>query len=259
MTEPDSFDTAPIRREAGLAVWRQVEHRLAEEIGSGQVDRNGRLPSEAELARRFGVNRHTLRRAISALAERGLVRVEQGRGMFVGDVVIDYPLKRRTSFSTNLLAQGKLPASDVVSVREMRAEGDIARALSLRSGAQVIRRQATGFADDVPINVGLTFFPSRRFPSLIAHLEDTPSISAALRASGIKDYRRLSTRILTRLPTAEEASALKQPATQPVLVTEAIDVDGQDQPISYGLTCFAGARVQITVEPDDGNGPRRSV
>jgi hypothetical protein len=35
-----------------------------------------------------------------------------------------------------------------------------------------------------------------------------------------------------------------------VLVTEAIDVDPEDRPISYGVTCFAGARVQITVEPD---------
>ena len=249
MTDLTAIDPSPIEREAGIAIWRQLEIRLADEIKQGLFGDEGRLPTEAALAKRFGVNRHTIRRAVSALTERGLVRVERGRGMFVEDVVIDYPLTRRTSFSTNLLAQGRAPTSSVTSVNIVSADHTIASALSLETGEPVIWRQATGFADDVPINVGSTYFPLIRFPDLVEQLKGAKSITEALGASGVGDYRRASTRIFTRLPTSAEAASLRQPAGQPVLVTEAIDVDLEDHPISYGVTCFAGARVQITVEP----------
>ena len=250
MTERPSFDAPSSDPQAGVAVWRRLEIQLADEIQKGRIGGDGRLPTEAALAQRFAVNRHTVRRAISALSDRGLVRVERGRGMFVEDVVVDYPLTRRTSFSTNLLGQGRAPATNVASIDLMKADRAIADALSLRAGALVICRRAVGLADDVPINVSATFFPNSRFPSLAEQFETTMSITSALRACGVDDYRRHSTRILTRLPSASEAAALRQPAAQPVLVTEAIDVDPDDRPISYGVTCFAGARVQITVEPD---------
>jgi GntR family phosphonate transport system transcriptional regulator len=250
MTEQTSFNAPSFERQAGLAVWRQLEIQLADDIQKGRIGGDGRLPTEAALAQRFAVNRHTVRRAISALTGRGLIRVERGRGMFVEDVVLDYPLTRRTSFSANLLGQGRAPASDVVSIDLMKADRTIADALALRAGALVICRRAVGLADDVPINVSLTFFPNSRFPALAEQFETTMSITSALRACGVNDYRRLSTRILTRLPTPSEAAALRQPAAQPVLVTEAVDVDLEDRPISYGVTCFAGGRVQITVEPD---------
>lgn len=250
MTDLTFSETPRIERDAGVAVWKQIESQLANEISKGRINNDGRLPVEAALAKRFGVNRHTVRRAISALIERGLVRVERGRGMFVEDVVIDYPLTRRTSFSANLLGQGRAPTSKVIAVTVINADRMVADALSLRAGALVICRQATGFADDVPINVGLNYFPKRRFPELARHLENTISISQALQTSGLSDYRRLSTRIVARLPTSSEATALRQPAAQPVLVTEAIDGDREGLAISYGVTCFAAARVQITVEPD---------
>ena len=234
-------------RRPGIAVWRLLETRLAEEIRAGRIAADGRLPTEARLATRFGVNRHTVRRAIGSLADQGLVRVEQGRGMFVEDVVIDYPLKARTSFSANLLAQGREPSHDRPETEVITAEPPVAAALDLRQGAEIVRCRSIGYADDIPISLGTSHFPSRHFPGLAERLRENGRISPVLQTFGIEDYRRRSTRILTRLPTPEEAAALKQPAAQPVLVTEAIDVDLEGRPIRFGSTCFAGGRVQITV------------
>ena len=72
-----------VERGAGVAVWRQIEQILSAEITANSFGNDGRLPSEAELARRFDVNRHTVRRAMLRLAATGLVSVEQGRGTFV--------------------------------------------------------------------------------------------------------------------------------------------------------------------------------
>ncbi len=247
MTDSGVSDDKPIARRAGVAVWRQLASRLEDDIAGGRLEANDRLPTEAVLAETFGVNRHTVRRAIAALAEQGLVRVEQGRGAFVEDVVIDYPLRHRTSFSANLLEQGREPQQHFLGVEDIRADQHLASGLEIRSGAKLIVSRSIGLADGIPVSVGVSVFPHARFPGFGRRLKEENSISKALATFGLSDYRRRETRILTRLPTEDEARHLKQPTSQPVLVTEAVDVDVDDRPIRLGITCFAGARVQITV------------
>jgi GntR family phosphonate transport system transcriptional regulator len=238
-------DTTVLERGAGIAVWRQIAQRIEHDLRAGLG--GARLPTEAALATRFAVIRHTVRRAIADLAARGLVRVEQGRGTFLQDLVVDYPLRRRTSFSANLLAQGREPTHEILDVAEVAADTLSAGPLGVRQGARVVQSISIGLADGVPISYGRSWFPAPRFPGLADRLRGYTSISAALADHDLTDYRRETTRVLARLPSAEEAAALKQPATEPVLVTEAIDVDSEGRPIRYGITCFAGARVQLTV------------
>jgi GntR family phosphonate transport system transcriptional regulator len=247
-----SLDPISLERGSGIAVWRQIAHRLERDLRAGGLEAGARLPTEAELAARFTVNRHTVRRAVADLATRGLVRVEQGRGTFLQDLVIDYPLRRRTSFSANLLAQDRAPTHEILAVDEAAADAEVAGRLGLRRGARVVHSTSIGFADGVPVSYGRSFFPSARFPGLADRLREQSSISAVLAGYDLADYRRRTTRILARLPSAEEAGRLRQPASEPVLVTEAVDVDTEGRPIRYGATCFAGARVQLTVAPEQG-------
>ena len=116
MTSNDEAPSSLLERGAGVAVWRQIEQILAAEIAAKGFGEDGRLPSEGELARRFDVNRHTVRRAMLGLAALGLVSVEQGRGTFVQPGAIDYTIGKRTRFTENLKrhqhsAAGKLLAS----------------------------------------------------------------------------------------------------------------------------------------------------
>jgi GntR family phosphonate transport system transcriptional regulator len=241
---------SPLERGSGVAVWRQIAQRIEGDLRAGEVDGGARLPTETELAARFDVNRHTVRRAIADLAARGLVRVEQGRGTFLQDLVVDYPLRRRTSFSANLLAQGREPTHEVLEVAEIAADEAVAASLAIRRGARVVQSTSIGLADGVPISHGRSWFPAARFPGLADRLRGYTSISATLAEYDLTDYRRKTTRVLARLPSADEAFGLRQPANAPVLVTEAIDVDSAGRPIRYGVTCFAGARVQLTVAPE---------
>lgn len=58
----------------------QVEQRLAEAIRSGVLVEGERLPSEPELAARFGVAVVTVREALTGLRAHGLVQTRRGRG-----------------------------------------------------------------------------------------------------------------------------------------------------------------------------------
>ncbi|MEJ0097132.1 MAG: GntR family transcriptional regulator [Bauldia sp.] len=72
-----------IARGGGVSAWRQIADRIAADIGGGRFAPGAQLPVEAKLAEAFAVNRHTVRRALAALAADGLVRATQGRGTFV--------------------------------------------------------------------------------------------------------------------------------------------------------------------------------
>jgi len=71
-----------INRDSATSVADQVARDLAEEISSGRIRPDSRLPSEAELAQQYGVARVTVRRAVAKLREQGLAVTVHGRGTF---------------------------------------------------------------------------------------------------------------------------------------------------------------------------------
>ena len=62
----------------GIMLWRCIADDFEQMILVGKYDNAERLPAESEIAARYGVNRHTVRRAMSELAVRGLVRSLDG-------------------------------------------------------------------------------------------------------------------------------------------------------------------------------------
>ena len=73
-------DTILIKRESlADAVVNKLQHQIA----SNHYKIGERLPSEPELMQQFGVGRSTIREAIRILANKGLIRVQQGVGTFV--------------------------------------------------------------------------------------------------------------------------------------------------------------------------------
>jgi GntR family phosphonate transport system transcriptional regulator len=243
---------AVLHPEKGLTLWRQIAETLAREVSAGSFA-GGRLPTEPVLAARFGVNRHTIRRAVAVLAEQGLLRIEQGRGTFVADHLVDYVLGRRTRFSANLQSQGREPAHRLLSVATIAADAATARDLGLRRGARVVQIEIVGAADGVALSYGLHSFPARRFAALPAAFAETGSITAALARCGVADYTRKLTRLLARLPSEREARHLGQPASRAVLQSEAVNVDAAGVAIQRSLVVFAGDRVQVVVAAEDAD------
>ncbi|MEZ5863088.1 MAG: GntR family transcriptional regulator [Geminicoccaceae bacterium] len=52
------------------SLFRQIADPLADAIASGELPVGSRLPTEATLARRHGVSRHTVREALGELRAR---------------------------------------------------------------------------------------------------------------------------------------------------------------------------------------------
>ena len=176
------------------------------------------------------------------------MRVEQGRGMFVAEDIIDYAVGRRTRFTENLARQSRLPGGKTVRADRIEADAAIADALGIRKGASVAAIRRLGEANDRPLSVSDHYFSMARFPAIIETIAEEGSISRALAKLGVGDYVRKTTRVTARMPDRVEAELLRQHRNRPVLVTEGVNVDADGVPVEYGITRFASDRVQVVFE-----------
>ncbi len=121
------------------------------------------LPAEQQLATRFDVNRHTLRRAIDQLVERGWVQRRQGVGVLVLMRPIDYPLNAQARFSQNLLEQGSDPTSEKLLSVLRPASAHVAEAFGINEGENVIHLRTLRRVNGVALCLIDHYFADLRF------------------------------------------------------------------------------------------------
>ncbi len=247
---PDTHRHATPLRRSGVTVWRQIAETLSGDIRDNRYA-DGRLPSETDLAARFGVNRHTLRQAVQALQEQGLVRIERGRGMFVQRDLLEYPLSRRTRFNENLQRQGLLPTQQLLTAHAEPASARVARELALAEQERVLKIESLSEAGGQPVSLMTAWYPASRFDGLLDMLHEGTGTTEILRRLGVEDYVRSESRVTVQMPGEETARLLRQPATRPLLCVSSVDVDLAGRPIKYGETLFSGDRVQLSVRMVD--------
>ena len=233
---------------SGVALWRRVADAIERAIADGRYEPGARLPGETEIAELHRVNRHTVRRALAALAERGLVRAERGSGTYVEAPRIAYPLRSRTRFSEAIGAEGREARGQLISHAVEDADRTLARRLALKTGAPLVRLETVRFADRTPISRGTTWMSAERFPDLPRVYERYRSMTKTLLHYGIKDYRRAETRLTAAIVDAADAAKLDLALGRPILLVESIDTDLAGTPLLTHRSRFAGERIQFVVE-----------
>lgn len=237
-----------LQRRTGIALWRQVADQIRQSVLSGMAA-NERLPAEAELATRFGVNRHTVRAAIAALEKEGILRAEQGRGTFLNESKrLRYPIGQRTRFSSGLENQAQTRSGKLLSSQTLPAPPRVSAALSLPPRAPVIELSTVSTADGVPISAASSWFDAERFQAISELYAQTGSITASLARHGINDYTRQTTAVEAQHASSEDLDLLALSPGAIVLLTRSVDVDSGGLPIQYGESRFAADRVELFID-----------
>lgn len=236
-----------MERRSGVALWRQIADQIRFAIGSGAFE-GPQLPPELALAARFGVNRHTVRSAIAALVQEGVLRAEQGRGTFIEERKrFAYPIGARTRFSEGLEGQARERRGTLLAHFREPADARTAEALKLDPGATVIRLEALSEADGRPLSRATSFFDASRFDGIEKAYAQHGSITAAFRQFGVADYVRRSTLISARHAGAADLADLRLSPGAIVLVTLYVSVDPDGAPVQYCETRFAADLVELSV------------
>jgi len=233
-TERDSF-------------WSRIAQQLADAIGQGLYIPGERLPSENALAAQFGVNRHTIRRSLASLGQRGLVRSTQGSGTFVEAFAVDLALGKRPRHRQNLAHAGVRGRLQVIHCSTVQANADQADALKVPLESALLYMQVLGEGAGQPLHVSERYFPLPRFARLADIVQSSGSITEAFAQHGVNDYVRQESRISARLPNQDVNHLLCQANTRPALLVTSVNVDTEGVPIEFSRAWFAGDRVTLTI------------
>lgn len=219
----------------GISRWRQIGETLIDEIERGDLPADRKLPPSADLAARFGVNRHTVLRALAHLQQAGFVRMERGRGTYAVVNPVQVRLGARRWFEQNL-AQGNLaPSRRVIAVAILPAPQAVAKALHIGVGTDTAFVTLLGEGDGMQVNFVSNYFPLERLPGIdklfrVFGSEPTTELSFGkiFKSLGVSDFRRKSVRIRSRQPKADEAHHLKIAPGENILETDVVIVDSTD-------------------------------
>jgi GntR family transcriptional regulator len=136
-------------------------------IAAGELERGQKLPSEDELATRYGVSRMTVRQGISDLIDDGLLYRRHGVGTFVALPHVERDHTRLTDFFENSNIKGIRTKASILNIEINPVESKIAEALSLEKGELIIHIKSIRFADDVPVTLHDAYIPHKLFAELI--------------------------------------------------------------------------------------------
>jgi GntR family transcriptional regulator len=210
---------------------RRIADDLRDRIQRGDYPPGARLPSERDLARRYATARNTAREAFGILQAEGLVIARHGRGVFVrtrpplmrlGANRYSRSARARTGlspFRIEVMRQGLTPRTECRSITRIPAPAEVSERLGLAAGSEVVARENWYFADDEPVQVGLTYIPAAIAGGTALASQTTlgpGSIYARFEDLGYP-IERIREEITARMPTPSEARGLAIPPGVPVL------------------------------------------
>lgn len=250
------------------AKYEQVAATIRQEIKDEKYKVGQKLPSEREFKPLYDASRSTAKLAIKLLAAEGLVEISYKSGVRVkrppqlirlGAERYSQKVRNETGkspFRYEVEAQGQTPRVDCTSIEPVEAPPEIASRLGLgvEEISEVIRRENWYFADEQPVQKGVTYIPTDiAGDTVLAHSANLGPGSLYARFEELgHTITRIVEEISSRYPTTEERTRLKIPDFVPVIEVTHTGINQHGEP--FEVTVFTmradagGLKYEMAIE-----------
>jgi GntR family transcriptional regulator len=241
-----------------LPKYHQIYLVLCEQLQEGKFEAG--LPGELALMQQFAVARVTVRRALSQMAEEGLIKREPGRGTrpLRSDGIdklgrsghasgADGQQARLTGLLENLVTMGLRTSVKVLSVQHLKAPKDVADKLQLESGAMVQKAERVRSTREGPVSLITTWVPEAIAHGFGRHELSQKPILLLLEEAGVNVGRAEQT-ISARLADAEMARHLDVPVGSALLAVRRLIYDDQEKPVQWLLGLYRPDRYEYQMQ-----------
>ncbi len=206
------------------------------------------LPTERELAERYGCSLITVRRALDDLTRQGLLERTRGRGTFVTQPPIVRDIAGQVGFADEVRQLGYEPYTVVVTARLEGAPSAAAAALGIRLEAPTYYLERVRGASNVPLLLEQVRLPAERLPGLLDHDFGVESLWDVLENDYHLPVGRRQDVLSAVVPTAREASLLGLRTRRPSIQLEGTAFTTGGEPIEYSRTVVSPERARYFVE-----------
>jgi DNA-binding GntR family transcriptional regulator len=224
-----------VDRSSPVPLYHQIALQLEAAIVDGELPSGARLENETDLARRWGLSRPTLRRAIQELVAKGMLVRRRG----IGTQVVNHGhggVKRQlqlTSLYDDLERAGRNPTTDVLVHRFTSADDEIAGLLGLEVGDNILYLERVRNADGEPLALMRNWLPAELAATFTRGQLTDGGLYALFRSKGVSP-RIAWQRVGARGTTAEEGRALSVRKGTCALTMERMTYDDTGRAVELG-------------------------
>ncbi|KAA9005542.1 GntR family transcriptional regulator [Histidinibacterium aquaticum] len=249
--EETALTLPPLRHETPTPLWLQLKHALRDHI-TFHLSPGARIPSESALCRYYGLSRMTVRQAITALVNEGLLGRHQGRGTFVMPSRMSIPPRSQAHF----LDDGFEATDDLTMQIDETALEPPPRWIRERLGMGAIERAhkiRLNLAADADVLASRTMYiPEHVAPSLPALDLKTPVHRILEESYGLQPAMADETMRLIRADQLR-ADMLRTEPGKPLILVERVVFLAGGEPVEYARTYYQAERYRFEhklVRPD---------
>ena len=228
---------------AATPAFQRIKDHVLQQIHSGQWQQGQAIPSEAALAKQFGVARMTVNRALRELsAEQTLNRV-QGSGTFVAQQKYQSTLVQLRNIADEIAARGHVHRGELQRLERCKADAALVRQLELPTVQSIFHSVVVHFENDVPIQVEDRYVNPAVAPDYMA--QDFGSQTPNAYLTRVAPLQGVQYSIEARMPSSEVAELLRMEVSEPCLVLHR-STRSQGQVASVSALWHPAARYQFT-------------
>ena len=237
----------PLDEQSRAPLYQQLRRALRDAIEDSRLAPEEALPPERELAEEFGVSRITVRKAVDALVEEGILNRRQGAGTFVAshpESRVEKSFSKLSSFSEDMISRGRRPESVWLSRASGTVTPEESLTLGLSPGSQVYRFNRIRYADGEPMALEYSTVPGFCLPSETAVEE---SLYETLERFGARPVRALQ-RLRAVLFLGEKAKLLGVLEGSPGLLIERRGFLRDGRPVEITQSYYRGDAYDFVAE-----------
>ncbi|GGH67495.1 histidine utilization repressor [Comamonas phosphati] len=201
---------------AAVPAFQRIKDHVLQQIQNGTWQEGDAIPSEAALAKQFGVARMTVNRALRELSDEQTLTRVQGSGTFVAQQKYQSTLVQLRNIADEIAARGHVHRGELQKLERCRADAALARQFELSAAQTLFHSVVVHFENDVPIQIENRYVNPAVAPDYLTLDFGSQTPNAYLMR--VAPLQGVQFAIEASMPGLEEAEMLRMEPGEPCLV-----------------------------------------
>lgn len=239
-----------LKKEIPIPYYYQIEKILEESIEKGEYEVNDFLPSERELSSKFNVSKITIRKALSNLEFKGLIKKVKGKGSVIRNKKIEGRiLNKMIGTFTDLVEMGFDINNEILNSDILKTSAEVRSKLDLEPDEKVLSFERLRFIDKEPYQYSNSFIPTKFIPEFDLNLVASRSLYEVLESEFSLKINKITRIVEAGIASAIDSSMFKIKEGSPILAFENIAYINNNRPIEFSYNRIRGdlSKFQIDI------------
>ncbi|MFD0714520.1 GntR family transcriptional regulator [Paenibacillus sp. GCM10027626] len=241
--------TINIDKSSPIPIYYQVASSIRDRITNHEWEVNEKIPSEAQLTEEYGISRVTLRKSLDALHAEGIIKKEQGKGVFVQKnpqpMLHDFSLP--LTLSSRMQENGISVTPLVITSHISEPVPYINKILELDEKEPLAYIKRVFILNNKPIGLNNSWLSSKKVPKITENRLIDNHLSLTLANVYNLKPKSIENSIQSIIPDAADMKTLNIHYLSPATLIRSTSYLDDETPLEYSMTIWLGDRVKFNL------------